>query len=302
MAEFVHLHLHSDRSQLDSIIQIPKLIPLCREQGMRAVAITDHGVVSAAIRLYEEARKEKDKDDNPVAPIKPIIGCELYLAPTDDHTLREPLEGHPPQQCYHLTALAKNAAGVSQLYQLSSLGYLEGYYYKPRVSIKQIEEIGKDLILLGACAKGPVSWSLRNDNRAQAGEYLARLRDSFKDRFYLELMYHGLRFQEVLNEELLEMSRLYEVPWIPTNDAHFLSREDHYEHSLMMCLQLKKTLPELDEAKMRYPTECYVKSPEEMESYWGEDACRRTLEIAEQVDITLELDKQRFPLYSEPDI
>lgn len=293
-----------------------------KELGMEAAAITDHGVVAAAISFYKEAEK---------VGIKPIIGCEFYCSPTDDYqfkglktstarvkglsakddlTEEEEVElarlvktieeytpdEYPAQQCYHLTALAMNADGVSQLYQLSSIGFLEGYYYKPRVSVKLIEEIGKDLIILGACAKGPVSWNLRTGRTKTAEEWAGRLKETFPGRFYLELMDHGLDWQESLNTNLESLSRRFKIPWVPTNDAHFLERNDHYSHCLMMCLQLKQTL---DNLTMKYPEECYVKSPEEMIRIFGEDSCRRTVEVAEMIDIHLELGKSVFPEYRE---
>ncbi len=294
MSKFVHLHLHSDRSALDSIIKIPQLVKRVRELGMNAVAVTDHGVVAAAVQLYKEANKEQDDDGNSVVPIKPIIGMEAYLSPTDDHTLREKREEFPAQQCYHLTLLAKNAKGVSQLFELSSRGYLEGFYYKPRVSLPMVRDIGKDLIVLGACAKGPVSWNLREGNQEVAEKWLRRLKDSFGKDFYLELMDHDLDWQKTLNVQLAEIGDKNEVVWIPTNDSHFLLANDHYEHSIMMCLQLKATM---DTLTMRYPEACYFRSAEEMASIFGEEACLRTVAIAEQINIELELGGAIFPLF-----
>ncbi len=296
MEDFVHLHLHSDRSALDSIIKIPELIQRVRALGMKSVAVTDHGVVAAAIRLYVEAHKNKDDDGNDIIPVKPIIGMEAYLSPTDDHTLREPLKNHPKQQCYHLTLLAKNAEGVKQIFELSSRGFLEGYYYKPRVSLPLIEEVGKDLIVMGACAKGPVCWNIREGHQAAAETWLKRLIEMFPDRFYLELMDHEMDWQKELNIELIKLSEKYNTPWVPTNDAHFLERTDHEVHSMMMCLQLKETLETLT---MRYPEECYVKSPAEMVKLFGVEGCKRTVEIAEQIDIELKLGQTFFPDYVE---
>jgi len=296
MTDFVHLHLHSDRSSLDSVIKIPDLVIQVRNLGMNAVAVTDHGVASASIQLYKEARKDKNKKGEALVPIKPIIGMEAYLSPTDDHTFKEQLVNQPKQQCYHLTLLAKNAEGVKQIYELSSRGYLEGFYYKPRISLPMIEEIGKDLIILGACAKGPISWNLKEGHPEAAIIWLKRLRDMFPNRFYLELMDHGLDWQAKLNIELSNLSEEFDVPWIPTNDAHFLRREDHMIHSLMMCLQLKETLETLS---MRYPENCYVRSPEEMISLFGLEACKRTVAIAEQVEIKLDLGKAFFPIFKE---
>jgi DNA polymerase-3 subunit alpha len=280
---------------LDSVIKIPDLISRCRETGMKAVAITDHGVAAASVQLYTEALKKEDKEGNPVTPVKPLIGMEAYMSPTDDHTLREKVNNTP---YYHLTLLAKNAAGVSQIYKLSSIGFFEGFYYKPRVSLKLVEEIGKDLIVMGGCVRGPVSWNVHKDNINSARNFLSRLKDSFKDDFYIEVMDHGLDWQEPLNKGLIALCQDYNVQWVPTNDAHFLAREDHYIHSIMMALQLKKTMKELQSSSMYYSEECYMKTPEEMWARWGPQ-CNKTMEIAEKVNIQLELNKPQFPEYKE---
>jgi DNA polymerase-3 subunit alpha len=285
--ELVHTHVHSDRSILDSIIKIPELVARCKELGMKAVAVTDHGLMASAIRLYEECKKQE---------IKPLIGCEIYISPTDDHTLKEKIEDVPAQQNYHLVLLAINAEGVKQLYKLSSIGFLEGFYYKPRVSLKLIEEIGKDLIVTSACIKGPVAWNLAEGHREVAEKWLGRLKESFKGRFWLEFMDHGMEVQKRVNVLQEELSKKFDVPWIPTNDAHFLRREDHYIHNIMMALQHGQTLETLS---MNYSEETYFKSPEEMASLFGEEACRRTLDVEAMVDIQLELDVPHFPAYSE---
>jgi DNA polymerase-3 subunit alpha len=255
---------------------------------MSAVAVTDHGVVSGSIQLYQEGLKQG---------VKPLIGMEAYLSPTDDHTLREAVEWQLPY--YHLNLLAMNEIGVSELYQLSSIAHLEGKYYKPRISLSLLEKIGKNLIVLGACVKGPVSWNLYQENKVRAKGFAARIKDSFPNRFYLELMDHGFDWQKTLNVELIELSKTMDIPWVPTNDAHFLNREDHYIHSLMMCLQLKKKLSELQDSGMMYSEECYVKSQEEMISLFGIEPCRRTLDIANMIDIKLSLGKTIFPLPPE---
>jgi DNA polymerase-3 subunit alpha len=288
---------HSDRSILDSTIQIKKLIPRVRDLGQRAVAVTDHGVVSGAINLYKECLKTVDKDGNSITLIKPLIGAELYLSPTDDHTRAEKIEGLPDY--YHINLLALDAQGVSQLYKLSSLGY-EGFYRKPRVSLPLIEEIGKNLLVLGACVKGPVAWNIFVGEESRALDFLRRMKEMFGDRFYLELMDHGLEWQKPLNRELERLSHLMEVPWVPTNDAHFLTKEDHYNHSLWMCLQINKKLEEfLSEGKMVYPENCYVRGGGEMQELFGKEACLRTVEVAERINIELELDVPKFPIYKE---
>lgn len=273
-------------SQLDSIVKIPDLVQRCVELEMDSCAITDHGVVSGAISFYK-ACKEKG--------VKPLIGCEFYLAPTDDHTRAEKIEGLPPY--YHLTTLAKNADGVRELYILSSRGFLEGFYHKPRISLPLLKEVGRNLIVMGACAKGPVCWNLLQGHPKQAEEYLGRLKDLFGEDFYIELMDHGLEWQAPLNQQLKELCSRFGVTWVPTNDAHFLMKEDHFAHCIMMCLQLKKKLDELEASGMQYSRECYVKSPWEMIKNHGAEACHRTVELAEKVDIQLELDKFSFPSF-----
>jgi DNA polymerase-3 subunit alpha len=259
---------------------------------MASCAITDHGVVAGAISFYK-ACKEKG--------VHPAIGCEFYLSPTDDHTRAEKIEGLPPY--YHLTTLAKNAEGVRELYRLSSRGFLEGFYHKPRISLPMLEEVGKNLIVMGACAKGPISWNILNNNPTEAERYIRRLRDLFGEDFYIELMDHGLDWQKPLNVELERLCKDHGVTWVPTNDAHFLHRQDHFAHCIMMCLQLKKKITELQETGMQYPEECYVKSPREEILQWGLEACKRTVAVSEKIDITLELDKPHFPSFAlgEPD-
>jgi DNA polymerase-3 subunit alpha len=276
-------------SVLDGIIKIPDLIDRVKDLGMESVAITDHGVATSSIQFYKEA-KEKG--------VKPLIGMEAYLSPTEDHTLKEQLPNQPKQQCYHLTLLAKNAAGVSQLYELSSRGFLEGFYYKPRVSLSMVREIGKDLIVMGACAKGPISWNILQDDIDAANVWTKDLKESFGSNFYIELMDHGIEWQGPLNKTLKEISDLYQIPCIASNDAHFLNKEDHYIHSIMMCIQLKQTI---DNLKMVYPESCYVKSPEEMKELFGEEPCRKTLEVAEQINIKLNLDEILFPKFNIED-
>ena len=283
---FTHLHVHSDRSCLDSIVQIPALVTRVKELGMNAIAVTDHGVANGLIFLYKECKKQG---------IKPILGMEAYLSPTDDHFAKYKMEGL--SNYYHLNLIALNAIGVSEIYELSSLGWLEGFYYKPRISLLQVEEIGKNLLVLGACIKGPVSWNLEKDNKLLAYEYAARLKESFGDRFYLELMDHQLPWQENLNNLLLNLSKELEIPWVPTNDTHFINKEDHYNHSLMMCLQLNKKIDELKDSGMYYSENCYLKSPEEMISLFGLEACQRTIEITNRINIELELGNPIFPNY-----
>lgn len=282
--DFVHLHTHTDFSALDATTKIPEAVNKAQQSGMRALAITDHGVAAGSYELWKSTRGTK---------VKPLIGMEGYLSPTDDHTLREKLEEHP--NYYHINLIAKNAQGVKELYQLSSIGFTEGFYYKPRVSLKLIEEIGKNLIVLGACVKGPVNWNLFTENTDRGVYFASRMKESFGRNFYLEVMDHGLEWQPDLNKSILELGQKLDIKVVPTNDAHFLERGDHRIHTLMMCSQLKKSLKELKEADLVYPEECYLKTPEEMKEVFGEELCRKTLEVSEKVDIHLDFSQTLFP-------
>ena len=284
--DYIHLHLHTMWSSLDSTIQIPQMIEKCEKYGMRAVAVTDHGVAAA---IYELWKKTKD------TKIKGIIGMEAYMSPTDDHTVREKLEDEP--NYYHLNLIAKNAAGVKEIFELSSRGYLEGFYYKPRVSLKMVEEVGKNLIVLGACVKGPVNWNIYKNKPDKALLFADRLKQSFGDDFYLELMDHGLEWQAPLNKQVAVLANKLDINLVPTNDAHFLNKENHRIHTMMMCSQLKKNLKQLKEVNMMYPVDCYMKTPGEMKELFGEELCKKTLSVAEKVDIQLDFSKTLFPKF-----
>ena len=290
-SDFVNLHLHSTYSALDSVLRIPQAIAKAEEYNMPAMAVTDHGVMAGTYELWKLTQKSK---------VKGLIGIEAYMSPTDDHTVKEKLENEP--NYYHINLLAKNAEGVSELYKLSSLGFLEGFYYKPRVSLKLIEDIGKNIIVLGACVKGPVNWNIYQDKPEKAFQFTERMKMSFNGDFYLEVMDHGLDWQKPLNNSVMELAKKLDIPVVPTNDAHFLNKEDHEIHTLMMCNQLKKNLQQLKEADMMYPVDCYMKTPEEMNKLVGEELCRKTLEVAEKVDIELDYSKTLFPKFKRTEV
>ncbi len=284
--EYVHLHLHSMYSTLDSIIRVPQALEKAKKYNMPALAITDHGVAAGSYELWKHSNK---------IGVKPIVGMEAYMSPTDDHTLREKLEDHP--NYYHINLLAKNAQGVSEIYKLSSIGFMEGFYYKPRVSLKLIEDIGKNLIVLGACVKGPVNWNIYQDKLDKAQKFAVRMKESFKDNFYLEVMDHGLEWQKPLNNSVVELAKKLDIEVVPTNDAHFLEKEEHEIHTIMMCNQLKKSFEQLKEANMMYPVDCYMNTPQEMSELFGKELCRKTLEVAEKVNIELDYSKTLFPKF-----
>lgn len=284
--DFVHLHQHTYYSALDSTVKIPELVKKCEETGMRAVAITDHGVAAGSYELWKTTKETN---------VKGLLGLEAYLSPTDDHTLREKIEGLT--NYYHINLLAKNTEGVSEIYKLSSIGFLEGFYYKPRVSIKLLEELGKNIIVLGACVKGPVNWNLFQDKEDEAYKFAIRLKEIFQDDFYLELMDHGLDWQKPLNEKVTELANKLEIELVPTNDAHFLDKKDHHIHSMMMCSQLKKNMKQLKEADMMYPVDCYTKTPREMRRIFGEELCKKTLDVAEKINIELDYSETLFPKF-----
>lgn len=293
MIKFVHLHTHSHGSLLDGTIKIKDLVARTKELGMTAVAVTDHGTCSQLIQLYKECQK---------AEIKSILGVEMYLSPTDDHTLREKIEGYPDY--YHLTLLAKNEEGVRDLYELSSRAHDEGQYYKPRISFPMVEKFKQNLVVLGACVRGPVAYHLAKDVWGEPSEddkarvWMERLYNTLGEDFYLEVMDHGLEWQKPLNAKLEALAKEFGVKVVATNDAHFLKREDHYVHSLVMALQMGLTYQAYQEQKsMKYPEECFVKSIDDMRAIFPEEYLSRTMEITEKTSVKLHLDVPTFPEY-----
>jgi DNA polymerase III subunit alpha len=284
-APFVHLHVHSEYSILDGACRIPELAARAAEFQMPAVGLTDHGSLAGAVELTKEAAKHG---------IKPVIGCEVYVA--DDR--------HAQAKGYaHLTLLAADNAGYSNLIKLSSLGYLEGYYYKPRVDWELLDRHSAGLIALSGCLSGRVSKALEESRPGDAAADLDRLVTIFgKDSTYVEIQNAGLEPQQRINPLLAKLAHGTGLPLVATGDVHYLRHEDALAHEALLCIQSGDSLK--NPSRWRFDTDqFFFKSPQEMAADFAEyqDALRTTLEIAERCNVTLELGRILLPEYPTPD-
>ncbi|MDM8535984.1 DNA polymerase III subunit alpha [Desulfobacterales bacterium HSG17] len=285
--DFVHLHLHTQYSLLDGAIRIDALLKRAKEFGMDTVAVTDHGTMFGAVEFYEKANK---------AGIKPIVGCECYLAPRklSDKT---PIDS---KGLCHLVLLAKNQEGYKNLCKLASIGQLEGFYYKPRIDKNVLKEYSKGLVASSACLHGEIPRLLKDDKIEQADEAARFYLEVFgEDNFYLEVQHNGIPVQEKVNQGLLDMSQRLSIPLIATNDCHYLDKEDVRAHDVLLCIQTGKTVN--DPGRFKFATdELYFKSGREMQAQLGQypDALSNTLEIAKQCAIEFDFNTYHFPQFS----
>lgn len=287
---FVHLHVHTEYSLLDGAIALRRLAPRAAELGMSAVALTDHGVMYGAIDFYKSARE---------ANIKPIIGCEVYVAPRTRHDC-DPRKDRPS---YHLVLLAENLQGYRNLVKLVSLASLEGFYYHPRVDLELLAQYHEGLIALSACPQGEVGRRLLAGDLEGASQFVATYRDLFgPDNFFLELQDHGLEVERRVNPQTVRLARELGVPLVVTNDVHYLRREDARYHDVLLCIQTNTLYTQ--ENRMRLETDqFYLKSAQEMAALFPDnlDALARTVEIADRCNLELELGRLRLPKYAPPD-
>ena len=289
MADFVHLHVHSEYSLLDGMSRIKDLPVRAKELGMKAIALTDHGVMYGAVDFYKECKKND---------IKPIIGCEVYVAP---HS-RFDKEAGRDNGYNHLILLAKNKTGYQNLSKLVSLSFVEGFYYKPRIDLEILEQYSEGLICLSACLAGSLSQAIIQDNMEKAEEIALWHKQVFKDDYYIEIQHNGLRQQIMVNQKLIQLARKLDIPLVATNDAHYLKKEDSYFHEVLLCIQTGKRMS--DEDRMRFETEeFYIKSPEEMADYFSEfpDAIENTVKIAEKCNYDFEFGVTKLPNYDVPE-
>jgi DNA polymerase-3 subunit alpha len=286
---FVHLHVHTQYSLLDGANKIGLLLEHVKESGMPAIAMTDHGNMFGAVEFFAKATQ---------LGIKPIIGCEAYLAPGSRHDRTQPARSDDVEAAgnYHLVLLAESRAGYQNLCRLLTAAYKEGLYYKPRIDKEILIELSDGLIVLSGCLSGEVARALRTgrlDRAREAAEWYAR---TFPGRFYLELQDNELH--RPLNDALREIGRAVGVPLVATNDCHYLHREDAKAHEVLLCIQTGKTLA--DETRWRFDSDqFYVKTPEEMAAAFGagSEEIRNTVAIANRVDFEFEFGRFRFPVY-----
>jgi DNA polymerase-3 subunit alpha len=274
---FVHLHCHSEYSLLDGANRIDDLIKRAQQFEMPALAITDHGNMHAAWEFQEKARK---------AGVKPILGMEAYVAPGDRRTRGRPAPGVKPY--YHLVVLARDLVGYRNLVKLTSLGYTEGFYTKPRIDRELLAKYSEGLIISSACLAGEVATHLMDDRIAEAREAAAWYAELFKDRYYLEVQAHTSEGQSTLNAKILSLADDLGLPVVATNDAHFLKHEDHDAHDVLLCIGLGKDRNDRD--RMKYDDGLYFKSADEIRPFFPgrEDVLTNTLAIADAVDVQFE--------------
>ena len=288
MSEFVHLHIHSEFSLLDGANRIKDLPVRAKELGMKAMAITDHGVMYGAIDFYKACKKEG---------IKPIIGCEVYVAPRS----RLNKEPNIDNRYNHLILLAKNQQGYQNLSKLVSIGFTEGYYYKPRIDLEVLEKYHEGLICLSACLAGAVNQALLNGQNEKAEEIALWHKKVFGEDYYIEIQNNGIKEQVLANQKLVQLARKLDIPLVATNDAHYLKREDAYNHEILLCIQTGKRMSDPD--RMKFDTdELYVKSPEEMSEYFSafQDAIENTVKIADKCNVEFEFGHTILPNYDVP--
>jgi len=290
MNNFVHLHVHTEYSLLDGSVRLPDLMRKAVEFGMPAVSISDHGNMYGVVDFFREAKK---------AGIKPIFGCECYVARRGRQDRVPKIDESP----YHLLLLAKGLEGYKNLMKLVTRANLEGYYYKPRVDKELLSLYSSNLFALSACLKGEVPSALLEGDRAKARRLIAEYEEIFgKGNFFLELMDHGLPEQKKVNPLLIEIGREMKVPLVATNDVHYLESRDADAHDVLLCVQMQKTLG--DPGRMRFSSnEFYLKSPAEMQQIFKDvpEALENTLLIADGCNVSLAPESYYLPVFEPPE-
>ncbi len=289
MSEFVHLHVHSEFSLLDGANRIKDLPVRAKELGMDAIAVTDHGAMFGTIDFYKACKANG---------VKPIIGCEVYVAPRT----RFDKEPNIDNKYYHLILLAKNNEGYKNLAKLVSLGYVDGYYYKPRIDKEILEKYHEGLICCSACLGGEIAQSILKDDLAKAEEIALWHKNIFGEDYYLEVQSNTLREQILVNQKLVELARKLNIPLVATNDSHYLKKEDYYNHEVLLCIQTGKRMT--DEDRMKFQTnDFYIKSPEEMKEFFKNipEALENTVKIAEKCNVDFEFGHTILPNYDVPE-
>jgi len=286
---FVHLHAHTHYSLLDGAAKIKALVKETKRLGMDSLAITDHGNMYGTLEFYTTARKND---------LKPIIGCEAYIAP-GDRRIHRAVEGE--SHSYHLVLLAKNETGFRNLIKLTSYSFLQGFYYRPRIDRELLKEYSEGLVVLSACMKGEIANKLRQGRKQAAIDAVEFYLETFGDDFYIEIQDHGIPEEHHTYPMVFELAKDMGVPVVATNDVHYLQKRDSEAHDILLCLQTGKDRD--DPNRMRYNTqELYLKSPEEMQKLFRDypDVVERTLEIADKIELKIDFSQRYLPEFPIP--
>ena len=289
---FAHLHVHTEYSLLDGSNKIKECVARVKELGMNSIAITDHGVMFGVIDFYRAAK---------AAGVKPILGCEVYVAPGS--RFDKEATGSGDDRYYHLVLLAENDLGYHNLMKIVSKGFTEGYYYKPRVDLEVLREYHEGIIALSACLAGEVQKNIMRGMYSEGKQAALRYQDIFgKGKFFLELQNHGMTEQQMVNQSLLRMSNETGIELVATNDVHYTYAEDEKPHDMLLCIQTGKKLA--DEDRMRYEGgQYYIKSEDEMKTLfpYALQALENTQKIADRCNVEIEFGVTKLPKYDVPD-
>lgn len=286
---FTHLHVHTEFSLLDGFARIKPMFEKLKSMNMTSVAITDHGVMFGVVDFYKEALKHG---------IKPIIGCEVYTS-RRGYTQKDPTLD---KNSGHLVLLAKNNKGYQNLIKLVSEGFVNGFYYKPRIDYQLLETYSEGLIVLSACLAGDVQQALMHNDYEGAKKIALNLKRIFKEDFYLELQDHGMMEQKSVNMHLIRLAKDIDVPLVATNDVHYLNKTDAPVHDILLCIQTGKNIS--DSKRMKFPSdEFYLKSSEEMMDLFSHvpEAIENTQKIADKCSVTFDFESRHLPEYQLPE-
>ena len=285
--KFTHLHVHTEYSLLDGACRIEELVKKAKELNMEHLAITDHGSMYGVVEFFKQAKK---------AGIKPVLGFEAYVAPRK-------MNDKDPQKDknqYHLVLLAENQEGWKNIIKLCSEGFVNGYYYKPRIDHDTLKSNSQGIIALSACLAGEVQTRLLENNYEEAVKTALMYKDIFGEyNFYLELQDHGMKEQKAVNQSLLKISKDTGIKLVATNDVHYINKEDSYFHDVLLCIQMQKTV--MEEERMKFPSdEFYLKSYDEMAEIFPVEALENTYEIAKRCNVELDFNTVHLPEFKIP--
>ncbi|MBF7095919.1 DNA polymerase III subunit alpha [Alkalibacter mobilis] len=289
MGNFAHLHLHTEYSLLDGFCRIKDLVSSAKEAGMKSLAITDHGVMFGVVDFYKECKKQG---------IKPIIGCEVYIAPRSMESKESKIDSNP----YHLVLLAKNRLGYENLMKIVSAGFVDGFYYKPRVDRDYLRRHSEGLICLSACLGGEIPKAITGQNMEKALETAKEYREIFGEDFYLELQNHNIPEQKIVNRQLEIIAERLNIQLVATNDVHYVHKENARSHDILLCIQTATNVDDPD--RMKFPnSEFYLKNREEMERLFpnNHQALDNTQIIADKCDLDFDFSKIHLPRFPLPE-